>query len=194
MSYSVDYLYNFLQHITRIGIGSRLSAYKATTGTVPAVFKVKAAGQVDARLTGQLPFAVITSQGRDRRDSSISNRHYSLSGDEVLTTTYDHRFTIGVYGGEAESIACDLEQFFITTEAQLYMAERGVVVTDTFGVRPNTTVLNGVPHDFASLNVKLTVNSAIIQQVYGINNLSIELNAQYPSSNEDISSSTITYP
>jgi hypothetical protein len=197
MAYVTGEIYKVIIDVIEDAVGGRLSrmplGVNGSGGTAPAIFKVRALNQ-NGKIYGSLPFVVITSGRRDRRDSAVSQRYYDTLNNEVLLTTYEHVFTIGVYGGDAEGIAGDIEQYLNTRAALDFMREEGVEITDTFGVRPATTVLNGVAQDFASLNVLVTVNSTITQVVNEITIVESNLHLRYPDQDEDYYSSTIEYP
>lgn len=197
MAYNTGEIYTVIIKVINDAVGSRLSrvplGIAGANGTAPAIFKMRALNQ-DGKVYGKLPFIVVASGRRDRQNSSVNYRYYDDLGNEVLTTTFDHLFSIAVYGGDAEGIAGDIEQFLNTTQALNYMRDEGVEITNTFGVRPNTTVLNGVAQDFASLNVLVTVNSSVSQTINEVTSVSIELHQQHPETNVDYYNSTITSP
>ena len=196
MSYSIDGLLVGVANLVALGVGDDLHGFSdGSGGTRPAVFIKKATAQADGRYHGLLPFCVITSNGRTQQGAVVSGRSYnSITGDQELRTIYDHDITLNFYGGDAEQIASDMEAFLASTEALEYMCTLGLGITASYGINPSTTVLDGVVHDFAALQIKLTVVGTYTQPVYEMITVEGQIRYRYPDSEVDVLTSDLTIP
>lgn len=191
---SVGEIYNTCVKLVENAIGDKLYKVKGPNNTrKPSIYKVRATAQ-EGRLVSQLPFVVITSNGRRRGSFGVTDRWYNADGDEVLRSIYSAVVTIGVYGGDAEQLASDLEMYLFTDQALQIMCEGNIIINDTFGVNPDTTVLDGQAQDFASIQIQFSTNGTVVQSVYDLNTISTTLRQQYNDSDVEIISNLITYP
>jgi len=181
-----------------MAIGSKLSTFNGEGGTtVPSVFKTKAHLQKGATLTGLCPFVTITAGGRNRQGAQLNHRYRDRTDDkETLVTIYEVIASFNVFGGPAEQLAGEIESFLNTNASINFLLDNNMVISDTYGVRPDTTVLDNQSRDFASLQVRITTTGHVKQTVYYVNEIEAVVDTVADTNNPEdiIASSTITIP
>ena len=198
MEYSVDHVYRTLQLLCGMAIGSKLSTFKGVGNTrVPSIFKTRAHLQNGATLTGLCPFVTITAGGRNRQGAQVNHRYRDTIDDEqVLVTIYEVIASFNVFGGPAEQLAGEIESFLNTDASINFLLDKNMVISDTYGVRPDTTVLDNQSRDFASLQVRITTTGHLKQEVHYVTEIEADVNTVLDINDPEdiISSSTITIP
>ena len=198
MEYSVDRIYRTLQVLCGMAIGDKLTQFKGAGSTqVPAVFKQRASLQKGATLTGMCPYVTITTGGRNRQGAQVNHRHRDTSDDEeVLVTIYEVIASFNVFGGPAEQLAGEIESFLNTDASINFLLDNNMVISDTYGVRPSTTVLDNQLRDFASIQVRITTTGDVKQTVYYVNEIEAVVDAvlDVTTPEDIIASSNINIP
>jgi hypothetical protein len=188
---TVDDIYTRCMQAARLAVGYRLRQLPAQPPeeSTPAVY--------DGRYVkpgAQMPSVMVVLQTRVKQGSWATNQYNDRdTGHRVTETVYDYFVSFGVYGGDALSIAGELEQSFVRQDIQsIFCHDNFAGIADTFPSASNITPQGNQKHQFASFLLKLTVNEKVVEEIDGITSANGTLRSRYRGSETDIAVKEIT--
>jgi len=188
---TVDEIYSRCKQAARVAVGYRLRQLPSGVPdeTLPAVY--------DDRTTkpgAQMPAVMVVLQTRTKQGSWATNQYNDHdTGNRITETVYDYFVSFGVYGGDALSIAGELEQSFVRQDIQsIFCHDNFAGIADTFPSASNITPQGNQKHQFASFLLKLTVNEKVVEEIDGITSVNGTLRSRFQGSDTDIIVKEIT--
>lgn len=161
---TVDGIYTRCMQAARVAVGDRLRQLPSNVPgeTTPAVH--------DGRTVKpgiQMPSIMVVLQTRTKQASWATNQYYDPdTGNRITSTVYDYFVSYGVYGGDALSIAGELEQSFVRQDIQdIFGNDNFAAIADTFPSESSISPQSCQKHQFASFLLKLTVNEKVVEEM-----------------------------
>lgn len=163
MAINYDTILDSFISVARDGVGNSLSTIGALDN-IPAVIRSRQDGPIP-----DYPYIVVDVLNTSETNGWQNNEGIDENGDYFITTHYKLLLQYTIYGGNANSIAHDLRQYFRLERVRMKLTnETTGTLENTFGVSSLPQRLSTANMEVASFNLTFNITDRYVDTGTGL--------------------------